>query len=168
MPATSADPADLVLVFAGPVWRVSLLEGRLASAGIPCFVPDRMMKTIDPFVTGGSALDLQLLVPSELLEEAREMVEAFAAEERPAPGPAPTASPAESRSLEVWRLGRRLRWASLFGALGPIALWLAPRYLREARSLPEPPRSHRLTLAAIPVAAAFTLLEAFLILTHAP
>lgn len=145
---------DLVTVYAGPVWRVLLLEGEFAAEGIPCLVPDRMIKTIDPFITGANALDLRLQVPAEHAEAARALIAAHAAEKSAAPPPAPE----DARALEVARLGRRIRWASLFGFTAPIAFYYAPRYFREAAALTDLPAEHRWTIAALPLAAGTALL----------
>lgn len=145
-----ADAADLDLttVFAGPPWLVMLLEGRMEAAGIPSFVPDRLVKTIDPFITGASPLDLRLQVPAAHLADARALVEEYEAEERRA---AAVPSP-EAAELAVDRHGRRIRWAALFGVTAPFALYYAPRYVRAAAALPARPRSHAWTLAAFPLA----------------
>lgn len=141
-------PLELVTVYSGPVWRVLLLEGRLEAEGIPALVPDRIIKTIDPFITGANALELRLQVPSRHLAAARAVI----AEDAPEPRAIPETDPDALRAREVAALGRRIRWAAWFGFTSPFALSYALRYFREAVALPQPPPGHRLTIAAIPIA----------------
>lgn len=70
----SPPPPDLITVYTGSHGSVSVLEGILQAEGIPSLVPDRLTKTLDPFITGSSPLDLRLQVPSDRLAGAREIV----------------------------------------------------------------------------------------------
>ena len=139
---------DLVTVYVGPHARVAVLEGLLAAVGIPSFVPDRMLKTIDPFITGANPLDLRLQVPTQFVARTLTLL----ATDETVTRDEAERDPEAARSLEVTRLGRRIRFAALFGFTSPFALAYARRYLREARALPEPPAMHFWTLAAIPLA----------------
>ncbi|MDA1261098.1 MAG: hypothetical protein O3A20_10830 [Planctomycetota bacterium] len=147
--ATRSDaPLDLVTVYTGPMWRVLLLEGRLLAEGIPVLVPDRMIKTIDPFITGANAFDLRLQVPAENAKAATVIIAEGEATERAAP----ELDPAAKEVLEVERLGRRLCYAAMFGFTSPLTLWYAAPYLHRAAALELKPRGHVYALASIPLA----------------
>jgi len=150
----------LTTVFAGPLWRVMLMEISFKAEGIACFVPDRLTKIINPFVTGANALDLRLQVSSEHAEAALAVVAAEAAEERAAP----KLDPVEAALFEVDRLGRRICFASLEPFTSPIALWYATPYLRRAAALGTRARGHGYVLAAILIAVPKSLLMLFIIL----
>jgi hypothetical protein len=80
---TAAPPLELVTIFTGSHERVVVLESLLAAEGIPSFVPDRMTKVWDPFITGGSPLALCLQVPTPHVAAARAIAVGF--ETPPAP-----------------------------------------------------------------------------------
>lgn len=67
-------PLELVTVYVGTHARVAALEGLLEAEGIPTFVPDRMMKTMDPFITGYAPLELALQVQNRHEAEARALL----------------------------------------------------------------------------------------------
>ena len=46
----------MVTIHGGPAWDVELLAMQLEEAGIDCFLPDKMSKTVDPFITGANPL----------------------------------------------------------------------------------------------------------------
>jgi hypothetical protein len=79
-------PLELTTVYVGSHASVAALEGLLEAEGIPTFVPDRMTKTADPFITGYSPLELMLQVPNRHEAEARALV---ALNSPPAPAPRP-------------------------------------------------------------------------------
>lgn len=90
----AAAPAlDLVTVYVGSHARVAVLEALLANSGIPCFVPDRITKTMDPFITGEAPLDLRLQVPTPHVSAALELI----GREFPA-----TAPPRSGKSVRGW------------------------------------------------------------------
>jgi hypothetical protein len=97
----TSPPLDLVTVYSGSHARVVVLEGLLDAEGIPNFVPDRMMKTVDPFLTGSSPLELRLKVPATHLAAARELVA------RAFPEPEPRA-PRSVRIRWLWLAALRL------------------------------------------------------------
>ena len=115
---STADPRDFVTVYTGSHTRVVVLEGLLEAEGIMSFVPDRMLKTADPFITGANPLDLHLQVPTPDVAAAQELIA------REFPVPAPPAS----------RLVR-IRWG-LFALimLLPLAIMLVLDTLSSIRS----------------------------------
>jgi hypothetical protein len=86
-------PLELVTVFVGSHARVAVLEALLADSGIPCFVPDRITKTMDPFITGVAPLDLRLQVPTPQVSAAMELI----GREFPAAAP-----PSSGKSVRGW------------------------------------------------------------------
>lgn len=110
------EPAlEYVTVYCGSHARVTVLEGLLAAEGIPCFVPDRLVKTVDPFITGASALELRLQVPAPFEAAARDVVvQGF-------PLPEPAAAPRQHR---LWR------WLALL-LLGSIAVGYGFQLIQE-------------------------------------
>ncbi len=68
------DPHDLTTIYVGSHASVAALEGVLEAEGIPTFVPDRMMKTMDPFITGYAPLELALQVQNCHEAEARALL----------------------------------------------------------------------------------------------
>jgi hypothetical protein len=99
-------PLEFVTVYVGSHASVTALEGVLEAEGIPTFVPDRLMKSVDPFITGGHPLALSLQVPGPYEQDARALVASQS--------PAPLASRPTRRA---WR------WAALLLIL-PIVLIL--------------------------------------------
>jgi hypothetical protein len=61
-------------VFEGPSWKAEIIKGELESAGIRTFVPDEDAHPLYPFVTGGDAFNLRVLVPEPDAIAAREIV----------------------------------------------------------------------------------------------
>ena len=152
---------DLVTIYAGAPWRVALIEAELAAEGVPCFVPDRLTKTLDPFITGSNALDLRLEVPENFAADARAILAAWEAETENTP----PEDPAEARAREVAKMGMRIRWAALFWITSPFALYYALPYLRAVAALGCKPRGHRLTIAAMPLALLMCILGIILLTT---
>lgn len=136
----------LVTLEMGPLWRMEILRGLLSERGVPAFIADSNLKTIDPFATGALALDARLQVPEETVNEARTVLaeaRASAAEEDPS-DPA-VASPA----AELENLGRRLRWAAVLVWMHPFVFVHGVKYLRAlARGVP-PPAANTLNLAVL-------------------
>jgi len=163
---------QLVTLEVGPIWRMQLLQTLLEERGVPSFLPDANLKTIDPAITGLLAFDARLEVPVARLEEARAVLReaaeeleelsqvppaqgapASAAEGAPEPADFGEARrlvpPAEAGREDLEALGRRLRWAVLLIVTQPFAVLYAWRYFRGlARGLPRP-RGHRYNLAAL-------------------
>lgn len=84
---TTAPPLDLVTIYAGSHARVAVLETVLAAEGIPSFVPDRMTKVWDPFITGAGPFELRLQVPTPYVAAAREIAATFEPQRSPMPTP---------------------------------------------------------------------------------
>ena len=63
-------------VLMAPQLETFVLKATLEEEGIPCFLPDGHIKTIDPFVSGANALMHAVQVREEHLEKAREILEA--------------------------------------------------------------------------------------------
>lgn len=163
----------MVTLDLGPIWKMQLLQTFLEERGVPSFVPDANLKTMDPTITGTLAFDARLEVPEERLAEARAaLVEAEAelaelrtvsldeqalAETREDGTPAPGAfaererlvDPGTAEREDLEALGLRLRWAALMPWTHPFALLHGWRYFRAlARGVPAP-RGHGLNLGAL-------------------
>jgi len=66
----------------GPIWQMQLLRTRLAEHGVPSFLADENLKTLDPVATGALSFDVRLEVPEALLDAARAaLAEAHAEQE---------------------------------------------------------------------------------------
>ena len=104
----AAPPLDLVTIYAGSPGQVAVLQAVLAAEGIPSFVPDATLKTVHPFVTGGSPLACNLQVPTPHVAAARALIR------RGEPEVAPPTPPSVRR-----------RWLTItLLLLGPAALAL--------------------------------------------
>ncbi len=160
----------------GPVWQVELYAGLLDENEIPTFLPDVTTKIIDPFITGGVALDAQLQVRGEDVERARELL-ARAAEandaideedlvaralstppdaslgitEEQASGPEEVAiGSVRRRGQEAMEtLATRVRWAAWLGLPFPLALIYGMRYLGVAKRRGLTSSRHGLTRIAV-------------------
>jgi hypothetical protein len=64
-----------VTVFTGPPLEVELMQGRLEAEGFLAFQPDRLTKTVDPFITGPNPLEVRLQVPDDAASAARALIE---------------------------------------------------------------------------------------------
>lgn len=62
---------SLVTLEIGPTWKMQLLCDWLAEHGVPAFVADSNLKTIDPLITGAMSFDARLQIPAEAVELAR-------------------------------------------------------------------------------------------------
>lgn len=143
--ARQGSETNWVTIFMGEPWRVALLEGELESAGILTLVPDRVIKTIDPFITGANALDLRLQVPAFQQTAALDLL-AQAELERPAPE---ALTPDEAWLVRKNAEGRRLRFAALFPFTIPLVPWLAWRYFSGWRGGARKPAGHGFTVFAL-------------------
>ncbi|HEX6883081.1 MAG TPA: hypothetical protein VF530_06845 [Planctomycetota bacterium] len=161
----------LVTLEMGPLWKMELLRVVLEEHGVPGFVEDSNLKTIDPFLTGAMALDARLKVPGSALEAARaalaearaggldeaEMARATGAElgaEEPAP-------PADAELEALARLGRRMRWAWVIPWMHPFLFVHGLAYLRELLRLRRAPPGNAMTLLSLGLAAAFWIVVVF-------
>ena len=167
---------ELETVFVGSWPEVLALQAALAARGEETFVADAMLKTIDPFITGGDVLGVRLQAPADRAKAVADAIRELrdgpglpesagsAIEEESAAPPEDeeVESPPDPRFAEVEALGARVRWASLVGVLAPIGLFHALRYLGKTPGLPRPPRKHGLTLAAICVCVLWTGLLLFM------
>ena len=61
----------LVTLEIGPLWKMELLRDVLGERGVPAFVADSNLKTIDPLITGAMSFDARLQVPEEAVDSAR-------------------------------------------------------------------------------------------------
>jgi len=143
-----------VVVHAGPLWEVQLLQGMLEEEGIQAFIPDESTKRVDPFITGGNPLATNLVVARADAERAAALIERHkeVAEQRDEKTP-PHHPPTETARLAA--LGTRVRWASIMVVTAPFALWWGFQYLTALRGDVPRPRYHGLTIAAILVALVF-------------
>lgn len=133
---------EWVTVFAGPFPRALALQAVLETKGIPTFMPDEMMKVMDPFITGANPLDVELRVPVDARAAAEEVLEAIPPDEQP------QLSAAEREAQHIARLSQRVRWCFVFPLLGwAIGAYLGVLYLAAARRQPTPPAGHGVTVA---------------------
>lgn len=143
-----------VVVHAGPLWEVQLLQGMLEEEGIQAFIPDESTKRIDPFITGANPLSTDLVVAKGDAERATALIQRHreVAEKRDE-GVPPHHPPTETERLAV--LGTRVRWGSILIVTAPFALYWGIQYLWGLRGGVPRPRQHGLTLAAIFLAMIF-------------
>jgi hypothetical protein len=154
-PVARTMPQRWTTVFHGSMAEALVLQGLLESNGVGAHILDQNIKVIDPFITGGSAFDVQLQVTEDRAVEAREILDYRPTREHEDGGePLATPDPIEEH---VRNLGVRIRWASILLFTSPYALWLAWPYLQGARSLDRPPPEHGWTIAAIVVSALLLL-----------
>lgn len=143
-----------VVVHAGPLWEVQLLQGMLEEEGIRAFIPDESTKRVDPFITGANPLAANLVVAKDDAERASALIEKHkeVAEARDAQTP-PHHAPTETERLA--RIGTRVRWASIMIVTAPFAIYWGMQYLLGLRGDVPRPRHHGLTIAAIFLALVF-------------
>jgi len=143
-----------VVVHAGPLWEVQLLQGMLEEEGIQAFIPDESTKRVDPFITGANPLTTNLVVAKDDAERATALISRHkeVAEQRDDQVP-PHHPPTEMELLA--RLGTRVRWGSIMIVTAPFALWWGFQYLKGLRPDGPRPRYHGLTMAAIVLALVF-------------
>lgn len=162
--ATPADPNRMVTIHGGPAWDVELLAMQLADAGIDCYFPEKMVRTVDPFITGANPLESRLQVratdaarATEVIEQARARLEPGRVvgddldgeDDEESEGGEDSSAPRE----EVESLARRTRWAALFGLMVmgltlPLAILTGWLYLRASRAYGIRSQAHGMTLAA--------------------
>lgn len=70
----------MVTLDIGPIWKMQLLQTFLEERGVPSFLPDSNLKTLDPTITGTLAFDARLEVPAERVVEARAALQEAEAE----------------------------------------------------------------------------------------
>lgn len=137
-----------VVVHAGPIWEVQLLQGLLEEEGIQSFIPDENTKRVDPLITGGNAFATSLVVAKADAQRAQALIERHkeVAEARD-PDIPPHRPPTEMDRLT--QLGTRVRWSSILMVTAPLALWWGFQYVMGLKQdTPRPPH-HALTVAAI-------------------
>jgi hypothetical protein len=131
-----------VTLFQGTIPEVLTLQASCESIGIPTYVPDMSLIQADPFMRGGNALALELLVPADRLEDARAFRKQLAEELRSDPEfAAPEVDP-----LEL--LGKRVRWCIVLLLTAPLGIWLGLRYLAAVRGLARKPAEHAWTVGS--------------------
>jgi hypothetical protein len=129
-------------VFAGPMWEVIPLQSELEARGFLTYVPDSNLKEIDPFVTGANSLVVRLQVPSDVAENALQIIEPEAEE-----APQPTATPAGVRD-HLDRVARRIRWGALLYVTAPLAFYMSFEYFDAVKRCGVRPSGHGYTVAA--------------------
>ena len=137
-----------VMVFAGAQGLADLYAEELRSHDIPVFTPDRNTKMLNPLDFGGNVFDISVLVPRTQLERAREILAKVQAEELADPAFADDETTPTAAELELRALRNRIAWCGLLPLFGPYGLWLALRYFREARKLPQRLPGHGMTRLA--------------------
>ena len=139
-------------VLMAPQLETFVLKATLEEEGIPCFLPDGHIKTIDPFVSGANALMHAVQVREEHLEKAREILEAVRNESPP------IEEEEDRHDLLLQRtedIGRRIQWATIFVLTHPIVPFLARDYFKRRSYLRVEPQGHRFTMAALLFFTAF-------------
>lgn len=129
-------------VFHGSMGEALVCRGLLESNEVPARILDENIKIIDPMITGANVFDVQLQVPELLATEARELLDYR-------PAPEEQSEPRDPAEERAYRLGLRIRWASILSLTAPYALWLARPYLAAVKSLGKKPRDHAWTIAAL-------------------
>jgi len=137
-----------VVVHAGPLWEVQLLQGLLEEEGIQAFIPDESTKRVDPFITGANPLATNLVVARADAERAAALIERHreVAHQRDRQAP-PHHAPTETERLAT--LGARIRWSCVLVVTAPFGVWWGIEYLARLRAGAARPREHGKTIAAI-------------------
>lgn len=65
---------DWVAIFEGPVWRAKILQTQLEGYDIPSYVPEPDIQTPNSVVTGLVLHDSCVMVPPQLVREARALL----------------------------------------------------------------------------------------------
>ncbi|MGE3164024.1 MAG: hypothetical protein AB7O52_03905 [Planctomycetota bacterium] len=144
-----------------PLATAGMFRALLEDEGVPTFVPDEFMKTIDPFITGVSPLDVCLQVPAPAATRALEVLREHRAAAQVELQPSPTTPEGDTNDQEpvqdaeeseLSSVGRSIRWASVLSITWPItcpiALIRAPAYFVGVRRLGRRPIHHKLTVWA--------------------
>lgn len=155
---------DWTIAFTGSIAEANMVQAELEAAGIPAFMPDANMRTMDPFLLGGGDfLDATVCVPRSAAERAQEVIaEATTKTRTPAdfafegdPGEAAVEpdeiAPNEADAAlasRVRKLAQRIRFGSISIIGVPFALAALPEYFRGVRAIGQRPPGHGLTLAA--------------------
>jgi len=163
----------------GPIWQAELYQGLLAEHDIEAFLPDVNTKLLDPFATGPLPMQTQVRVRERDAARAKKVLEAAAAGEGvpedlealalsapldPSLGMSAQEAAAwnevdaigsvrEGARYAVERLASRTRWAALLWVTFPWALVCGFRYVGVARRRGLRSSKHRLTVAALYLAA---------------
>jgi len=111
--------AELVTIFTGDFSAVLAMEALLRGEGFHPFIPDRNIKTIDPFITGGGVFQVTLAVPESEAQKALACLEESRAN-APVAGGGESAPEIDRAAVEA--LGRRLRWGFVLISL----IWWIP------------------------------------------
>jgi hypothetical protein len=140
-----------VRVFSGSFPKALALRASLEASGVRTRVPDEVMKVMDPFITGIDPLSVQILVPWDDVELAKEVMTSETASAA-ADGAAQVKGDDASRRgasepVDVEQLGRRVRWCFVL----PVYGWLMGmavgfRYLKASREVRVLPDGHGGTL----------------------
>jgi hypothetical protein len=139
---------EWVRIFSGSFPKALALRASLEAAGVRTRIPDEVMKVMDPFITGIDPLSVQILVPWDDVELAKEVMapDGEAADDERADGDGSQADGSQ-QPLDVEQLGRRVRWCfvlPVYGWLmGMVMGWRYLKASREARLLPD---GHGVTL----------------------
>lgn len=146
-------------IFMGPPAEAEVLRGELEARGIPVFIPDDALRTIDPFMVGGLLIfDRAVQVPDSAAVRVRECLRASDNESEMREGeqelPAdffegePKNGDEAELSAEVVKLSRRILWCSILPIGAPFILWEIGQYLNAVRRLGRKPPMYRTTVAA--------------------
>lgn len=137
----------------GPVWKMEFLRDVLAEHGVPSFVADSTIKTIDPLLTGALSFDARLEVAEEVLADARAALAEAHAEGAALRSATDESSEAEEpREPELDRLaelGRRIQWSLVYFWTQPFAFVLGWKYLAGLAHVRARPRGHAFTMLAL-------------------
>lgn len=134
-----------VPVFQGAPSEVLVLQSSCEASGIPTFVPDLNLLYLDISARGGNMFLLQLLVPEDRLEDARDLV----------PAPRRTGIPqVDPDAQELDLMARRVRICALLIITAPLAILFWFEYRKRALDAAELPQSHEQTRLAFGFAIA--------------
>lgn len=148
--------AQWISVFNGPVWEALAVQSLLTEAGLLAHVPDSNTRLIDPYITGGDAFSLSVLVPLDSRESALALVQSRSAATQSADEPQPDTKLAD--------FARRMRWMTVLMWTAPIALVMGIVYLARVRRSGVRPAEHGFNLLTIVVAGVFSLVSAVIVI----
>lgn len=145
-----------MVVFTGPLWRAFAVQSLLCEAGFPTLVPNANTRRADPFVPGGDAFSLSVLVPESSRTAALLELEAH--------GPVVARVEVSAAEAGVLRLAHAMRWLSTMIITAPFGLVLGCLYLASVRRTGVRPAQHGFNVLTILVAGLLTLVSAAMLL----
>lgn len=144
---------DLETVFVGPYAQALTLQASLAAAGLQTFLPDQMMKAIDPFITGANPLGAKLLAPTAYAKETREAIEQWRTQNT---NSSTLENDEEETAVDpieesLVSMGKKIWFCALFGITAPLGLYWAFRYAKLLPMAKNKPPQFWIAIAGIAV-----------------